>query len=132
MTSSDRDTDPEQLLRLARAGDTAALGALLEYYRDYLALLARLQIGRRLRREVAAADVGQDTFLEAHRNFARFRGGTEGELAAWLRQILAANLVDLNRRFLGTRRRDARLERAIGSELDASSRELAAGLVARH
>src|SRR5262249_59912455 len=57
--------DPERLLRLARAEDGAALGQLLELYRGYLALLARLQIGRRLQGKVDAADLVQDTFLEA-------------------------------------------------------------------
>ena len=43
-----RTTDPELLLRAARGGDTAILGQLLELYRNYLSLLARLQIGQRL------------------------------------------------------------------------------------
>lgn len=34
--------DPEQLLVLARAGRGDALGQLLELYRSYLTLLARL------------------------------------------------------------------------------------------
>ena len=40
--------DPEPLLHAAQAGDGAALGQLLELYRNYLLLLARFQIGRRL------------------------------------------------------------------------------------
>src|SRR5262249_29813911 len=82
--------DPEQLLSLARQGHRDALGLLLQLYDGYLALLARLQIGRRLRGKVDAADLVQETFLEAHRHFARFQGPTEAELVAWLRQILAA------------------------------------------
>src|SRR5262245_40989200 len=81
--------DPEQLIDLARAGDGAALGRLLELYRGFLTLLARVQIGRRLKSKVDAADLVQETFLEAHRHFGRFRGTTEGELTGWLRQILA-------------------------------------------
>jgi Helix-turn-helix domain len=38
---------PEELIRLAQSGDGPAVGQLLEMYRDYLALLARMQIGRR-------------------------------------------------------------------------------------
>src|SRR2546430_14450900 len=84
--------DPEHLLQEARAGDAAALGRLLELYRRYLALLARVQIGRRLQGKVDAEDLVQETFLEAHRNFGRFEGASEGQLMCWLRQILAARL----------------------------------------
>jgi RNA polymerase sigma-70 factor (ECF subfamily) len=121
---------PEQLLREARAGDAATLGRLLEQYRRYLALIANVQIGQRLRGKVDASDVVQETFLEAHRNFARFRGTSEGELVRWLRQILAANLADLLRRYLGTQGRDVRLEREIEGALDRSSVLLDRGLMA--
>ena len=123
-------TGPEQLLREARGGDAAAVGRLLELYRRYLTLLARVQIGQRLQGKVDAADLVQDTFLDAHRNFARFRGASEGELVGWLRQILAAKLADLLRRYLGTRGRDVRLERGIREAIDQSSVLLDRGLVA--
>jgi RNA polymerase sigma-70 factor (ECF subfamily) len=122
--------DLEKLLREARAGDDATLGRLLELYRRYLALLARVQIGRRLQGKADASDLVQETFLEAHQNFARFRGRSEGELLRWLRQILAANLADLFRRYLGTQGRDVRLEREIEADFDHSSVLLDGGLVA--
>jgi RNA polymerase sigma-70 factor (ECF subfamily) len=122
--------DPEQLLRLARTGDGQALGQLLGLYHDYLALLARLQIGRRLQGKVDAADLVQETFLKAHRDFAQFRGSGEPEWAGWLRQILAGNLAHLVRRYCGTQRRDVRLERTLREELDQSSQALDRGLVA--
>src|SRR5207249_12051722 len=72
---STRDqSDPEELLCQARAGSGPALGQLLELYRSYLALLARLQIGRRLQGKVDSADLVQETFLEAHRKWGQFRG----------------------------------------------------------
>jgi RNA polymerase sigma-70 factor, ECF subfamily len=120
----------EELLRQARTGDAAALGRLLDGYRGYLVVLAQTQIGRRLRGKVDAADVVQDVFLAAHRHFARFRGATEGELLAWLRQILGATLSNLVRRYYGTQRRDVRLERELAAELDRSSQALAGGLAA--
>jgi RNA polymerase sigma-70 factor (ECF subfamily) len=94
-------------------------------YRRYLELLARVHIGRRLQAKVDAADLVQDTFLEAHRHFGRFQGTTEAEFVSWLRQILAANLAMLVRRYLGTRGRDVRLERELAVELDQSSQVLA-------
>ena len=112
---------PEQLLQEARGGDTTAVGRLLELYGRYLTLLARVQIGQRLQGKVDAADLVQDTFLDAHRNFARFRGTTEAELVCWLRQILAAKLADLVRRYFGTKGRDVRLEREIREAIDQSS-----------
>jgi len=120
--------DPQHLLVLARAGESAALGQLFELYRDYLTLLARVQIGRRLRGKLDAADVVQETFLEAHRDFEQFRGVTEAELTAWLRQVLAHNLANLLRHYLGTRARDVRLERDLHAELDRSSMALDRGL----
>src|SRR5207247_3909194 len=112
------------LMELARGGDSPALGQLLDGCRAYLTLLARVQIGRRLRGKVDPADLVQETFLEAHRGFARFRGTTEAELTAWLRQILACNLAHVVRRYYGTRRRDVRLECSLAAELDQSSRIL--------
>src|SRR5262249_2784346 len=101
--------EPEVLLSAARAGDEAARGQLLEAYRDYLRLLARLQIDRRLQGKLDASDVVQETFLQAHRCFGQFLGTRESELAAWLRQILASRLLDQARRYLGARQRDVRL-----------------------
>src|ERR1700744_900348 len=111
--SSVTEPDVEELLRLAHGGDGSAWGRLLYLYRNYLSLLARLQIGRRLQGKVDAADLVQETFLEAHRNWERFRGTSEAELVGWLRSILAARIADVIRRFLGSLRRDVRLEREL-------------------
>jgi RNA polymerase sigma-70 factor (ECF subfamily) len=121
-------TDLAALLRQAR-GSTEIQGELLERYRNYLMLLARLHIGTRLQGKVDAADIVQETFLKAHRDFADFRGSCERELLAWLRQILAADLAMTVRHYFGTQRRDVRLECQM--ELDRSSQVLARGLLAR-
>jgi RNA polymerase sigma-70 factor (ECF subfamily) len=122
--------DAERLLHDARRGDTATLGQLLELYRRYLALLARVQIGQRLQQKVDASDLVQETFLKAHRQFAQFRGTTEAQFVQWLRKILAASLADLLRRYLGAQGRDVRLEREIEGAFDQSSVLLDRGLVA--
>jgi RNA polymerase sigma-70 factor (ECF subfamily) len=122
--------DPEQLLQQARAGQGAARGQLLELYRHYLTLLARLQLGRRLQSKVDASDLVQEVFLEAHRDFGAFRGGTEKEFLGWLRQILASTLADQVRHYRGTRRRDIRLERELAEHLEQSSQALEQRLAA--
>ena len=128
---SHADPDPERLIRLAQEGDMQALGQLFELYRNYLLLLARMQIGRRLQGKVDAADLVQETLLAAHRGLAQFRGATEAELVGWLRRILAANLVDLVRRYCGAQRRDVRLERQLADEVDQSSRDIALVLMTK-
>src|SRR5262249_14645580 len=40
------------------------------------------------------SDVVQQTLIKAYQNREQFRGGTEAELAAWLRRILANALID--------------------------------------
>jgi RNA polymerase sigma-70 factor (ECF subfamily) len=121
----------DDLLRTARAGDADARGRLLDGYRNYLALLARLQLSRALRGKADPADLVQETFLRAYRDFAQFRGATEAELLGWLRRILATAVANFARHYLGTRGRDARLERQMADELDQSSQALDRGLVAR-
>jgi RNA polymerase sigma-70 factor (ECF subfamily) len=116
--------DPEQLLARARREGGPALGELLELYRHYLYLLARAEIGRRLQSRFDPSDLVQETFLAAHRDFARFQGTTEAELVAWLRQVLAARLADQVRWHLKAKRRDARLERRLAEELGQSSQDL--------
>ena len=85
---------PEQLIERARGGDAAALGRLLELYRNYLKLVARSLIGTALRAKLEPSDLIQETFLKAHREFAGFAGRGEPELIAWLRRILARTVAD--------------------------------------
>ncbi len=65
------EPDPEKLLQLARRGDREALGQLLELYRNYLTLLARVAIDRQLRGKADPSDLVQETFLAAYRDFVQ-------------------------------------------------------------
>src|SRR5579862_4761583 len=120
--------DSGNLLLLARQGEDGARGALLEAYRAYLDILARMEIGRRLQTKIDASDIVQETFLEAHRNFGNFRGTVEHEFAAWLREIMAARILNLVRHYVGTQARDVRREQGLEINLDQSSRMLDRGL----
>lgn len=76
----------------------------LEQFRSYLRLLAEQRLNPRLRVKASASDIVQQTMLDAHRDFAGFRGKTELELRAWLRAILVNNLLTVAKRYATDKR----------------------------
>jgi RNA polymerase sigma-70 factor (ECF subfamily) len=96
-------------------------GALdLGRYRVYLHLLARQHLDQRLRGKVDSSDVVQQALLQAHQSRDQFRGHTEAERVAWLRQILARCLANALRDFTRDKRDVAR-EQSIQEALHESS-----------
>ena len=92
----------------------------LEKYRDYLLLLARVQLrASSLRAKFDESDVVQEAMVKALRNLEQFSGQTEAELTAWLREILKHCLADTVRKFAGAGR-DAGRERALPEKFDVS------------
>ncbi len=100
-----------------------------ERYRQYLALLARIQVDPWLRAKIDLSGVVQQTLLEAHQCGAAVEGRPPAERLAWLRQILAHNLGDELRKFRGEKR-DARREIPLDTALTESAAKLDAWLAA--
>ena len=61
----------------------------LEDYRDYLRLLARLQLDQRLQGKIDVSGVVQQTMLEAYQALPKYELQDANHLASWLRRILA-------------------------------------------
>lgn len=111
---------PTTLIHAARAGDAAALGRLLELYRNYLRLVARSVIGHDLRVRLDPSDLVQETFVKAAREFVSFAGAGEPELVGWLRTTLVRTLAD-QVKYHRASIRDLRREELLESLLDHSS-----------
>lgn len=103
-------TMAQTLLTQAQAGSGESLGRLLQLYANYLKLLILGQMERNLAARVSPSDVVQETFFEAHRDFAQFRGRTTPEFIGWLRRILVNNLYRVVEQHLVAEKRDARRE----------------------
>jgi RNA polymerase sigma-70 factor (ECF subfamily) len=115
------------LVTAARQGSPDALGQVLENCRPYLLLLANQELDPVLGVKVAPSDLVQETFLEAHRDFAQFRGQTEAELLGWLRQILLRNTANLARAYRQTGKRQVSREIALDAPADSRKPQLPAG-----
>jgi RNA polymerase sigma-70 factor (ECF subfamily) len=103
------------------ANEAAPQGPSLERYRAYLRVLARVQLDPLLQGKLDPSDLVQETLLKAHEKREQYRGGTEAELMAWLRRILANTLIDTARRFAGEGR-DVGREQALAALERSSSR----------
>jgi RNA polymerase sigma-70 factor, ECF subfamily len=100
--------DAAKWLPAAQAGSREALGLVLEACQGYLLHIARMELEPALLPKGGASDLVQQTFLEAQRDFARFKGTTPDALLAWMRQLLLNNLSNFRRDFRRQKRRVTR------------------------
>lgn len=103
--------------------------ARLAAFRGYLRILAGTQLDPVLKARVDPSDIVQQTLLQAHSAADDFRGRSDAELAAWLRQILS-NVLAHQLRDHHRAKRDVSRERSIYQSIEASSIKLTQLLVA--
>ena len=123
-------TDVSGLIRAAHGGSEGALDTLLRLYRNYLRVLAGCGLGDALGARVDPSDIVQEALMRAFSGFSKFRGESEAELLAWLRQILARQITNAARHHLGTAKREAGRERSMENVLYDSSVALGRGIAA--
>lgn len=99
------------LIERAQQGDTKARETLLEQYRPYLLLLARTQVESWMQAKVDPSDLVQQSLIDAYQDLAAFRGSTEPQWRAWLKQILVNNAYDVARRLNAAKRRQGAEQR---------------------
>jgi RNA polymerase sigma-70 factor, ECF subfamily len=106
----------DRLLVDARTGNREALGKILKSYERILLHAARRELPADLQAKGGASDLVQDTFLEAHRDFTRFYGRTEGELIAWLQCLLRHNFANFVRDYRQREKRQISREQPLWTE----------------
>lgn len=126
------ETPIADLLRRANAGDTAALGALFAHYRDRLHKMVRLRLDRRIAGRLDPSDVLQEAYLDVARRFPSYAAAPGVPFYVWLRELTGQRLIELHRRHLGAKMRDAGQEVSLhrGGIPQASSASLAQQLLA--
>lgn len=86
------------------------MGEIFRSCEAELLALAHRQVRSQLAAKAGAADLVQDTFLEAQQAFTTFNGESRGELMAWFRRILLRNAHNFRRRYVSSRKRDIGME----------------------
>src|SRR5436309_9000425 len=125
MTDDSGETD--RLLRLAADGDQGSWGTLLTRHEARLRRLVAFRLDQRLQGRVDPADVIQEVYLEALAHLGEYLQESVMPFFLWLRGITGNKLLELHRRHLGTRMRDAAREVSLyrGALPDATSAALA-------
>ncbi len=101
-----------ELVRLAQAGDQAALNRLIERYRPRLRRWAAGRLPRHARDFADTEDLVQEALLGTVRNFHHFEHRGEWALQAYLRRAVMNRLRDELRRFDAQPRRQPLPDRA--------------------
>ena len=102
--------DTQVLVTQAVGGDTAALAALMDRYRDRLKRMVGLRMDRRLQGRVGASDVVQEALIDAARRLEEYAADPPMGFFLWLRWLTGEKLLNAHRHHLGTQKRDAAQE----------------------
>ncbi len=131
MTSESENTT--ELVERLRGGDKRALVDLFQRYRGRLRRMIELRMDWRLQTRLDASDVLQEAFLDVASRLEEYLREPKLSPFLWLRLCVGEELVNLHRRHLGTKMRDAGREVSLhrGGMPAASSAALASMLVGR-
>ena len=121
----------EQLVARLKGGDEEALAELFSLYRERLRRMVDFRMDRRLQGRADASDVLQEAYIDALQRVRHYVDKPEMSFFVWLRQVTMQRLIDIHRRHLDAKMRDAKQEVLIhrGDPSAASSTSMAAQLV---
>jgi RNA polymerase sigma-70 factor (ECF subfamily) len=114
-----------------RAGNSAALGELFQWYRPRMLRLLELRMSAIVRRRFGPEDVLQDAFFDVSRRIDDYLNQAEVPFFVWLRFLLLQRLQMLERSHRGVAMRDVRREQPMPGIGPASAESLAFEIAGR-
>jgi RNA polymerase sigma-70 factor (ECF subfamily) len=124
------ETNSDQLLSLARAGDTHAQQELLMLHRERLKRMISAYLDPRLTARLDPSDVLQEALTCAAVRLPQYLKDQPLQFYPWLRQIVREQLITVHRKHVQADRRSVRKEQALWAEFsEASAIQLASRLV---
>jgi len=128
---AENGSDVDRLLKQAAKGDQECWGQLLNRHRLRLRRMVAIRLDQRLQGRVDPSDVLQEVYLAASQGLVEYVARPAMPFFMWLRGIAGNKLLEVHRKHLGTKMRDARREVSLyrGAMPGASSAALAAQLL---
>ena len=123
----------DDLLDRIRGGDGGALAEVFSQCRPRLRRMVQLRMDRRLQGRLDPSDVLQEAWLDASKRAGEYAAHPTMSFFLWLRLLTGQKLLEIHRRHLGAKLRDAGREVSLyrGALPQASSVCLAAQLLGR-
>ena len=109
-----------KLVHRVREGDDAAMGELLERYRQRLERIVRVRMGARLERSIEVDDLVQETFIVAMRKLADIELRSHASILQWLAKV-AENQIHDKVDYFNAQKRDGAREIPIDAERPGDS-----------
>ena len=103
----------ELLIQRVTEGDHDALAELFSQHRDRLWRMVSFRLDPRLHGRVDADDILQESWLAAVQRIDHFLADASRSIFVWFRLITCQTLIDVHRRHLGTKKRNAALDFSI-------------------
>jgi RNA polymerase sigma-70 factor (ECF subfamily) len=127
-----RNSETDDLLRIAAQGDPSAVRRLLQVHRGRLKKMVAIHLDRRLAARVDPSDVVQESLAEAAQRLPSYLERPAIPFYSWLRQIALDKLLDLRAHHVTAQKRSVNREDRLGLELtDESVADLADRFVAK-
>lgn len=115
------DLPIESLVNDVIHGNRESLGVLFAHYRDRLWRIVNFRLDQRLIGRVDADDILQESYMNAEKRIEHFLHDSPEGFFIWLRLIVNQTLIDVHRRHLGTKSRDAKRERSAAGSWSSTS-----------